>query len=328
MSGKLTGKNLLDFLKNPKIATSAVIYGNDEAVMQKRLHEITSFYTKTNTNIVDIHCKEEKNPASVIENVANSGDFFQPEKLVRIFEITDKIFTAIADKTCIEGVNFVFFNQEINKCPKLRNFHENTDGKYYSIPCYEMEKAEVLSRISQILKENSIEMETTDLLGELASAIGNNPFDIENEMEKIIILTHKSKKLNHCDIGQIINTDEDILSELMHYFFLKDLNGMQKILNYGEVNSVFLSRSIYKYSCKLLTALQNIAGGSNKAQEAKNAGIFFKNVPSFNQHLDKWAAPDLENLIINILIFDKNSRIKGAFSISDIANILANKQIL
>lgn len=320
MSGKLIGKQIDNFIQNNGNGVDFVlIYGNDEAVMQKRLSDITNCFTKSDIDITNIFCKDEKDPVSAIEYAIKSSDFFKPGKLIKIFDITDKIFENI--KNCQQNeVRFILYVTEIARSPKIRDFHEGSNGakNAIAIPCYAMEKQDVIMQINQILQVNQIKTEDGMIIDELAEKIGSNPFDIENEMEKILLLCDKTKILKYDDIKCVMNFDEDSLSELLDYFFSKDIENLQKTYNSSETNSVLLSRSIYKYTSKLITALYNINNGSNKTQEAKNLGIFFKRVPIFQKHLDIWSIDKLENLVIKILEFDMKSRMQGWYQILDL----------
>jgi len=328
MSGKLTGKYITEFIENPNPEINSIlIYGNDEAVILHRQVSLMDFYKKQKYQITNINSSDFKNLTNTIIYEIDAKDFFSSSKIIFIHGIKDKDFLEISKYIeDLSSVKLIFITSEIVKSPKLRDFHEKFSQKSVALPCYSLEKQDCINYIANILSKNKVKPEDELIISILADLIGNNPFDIQNEMEKIVIISTKSKELRYENIKSIINSDENCLFELIDVFFAKQITNIVKsvkICQENNINTVLLVRVFYKYTCKLLIAIQNIKSGSSQAQEAKNAGIFFKKTNIFYKHIESWSLTDLEKLIIKLLYLDKNMRIANNINIMpSIMNLL------
>ncbi|QED23930.1 DNA polymerase III subunit delta [Candidatus Deianiraea vastatrix] len=327
MAGKLNVKLANEFAKNPDInMNSTLIYGNDDAVMLYFSDALKLGYKNLGFQVKTLNF-ETKNIANAISDELNSVDFFAEKKVLIISDIKDKDFEKLETQIDrLDGDKIIFLVSDIAKNPQIRDFHEKSSKKAVSIACYPLERQDCINQISKILNENDIVPEDRAIIENLADLIGNNPFDIRNEMEKISILCSKTKTLKYTDIESIINTNDDSLFNLIDAFFLKRIGNISKYAMECEengVNSVIIARSLYKHACKILNAIFNIKGGSSREIEAKNAGIFFKKTAVFYSQIDTWNPKDLERIIVKLVFLDKNLRMASDKSaMPEILNLL------
>lgn len=324
---KLTGKKVDEFILNPFSGgiKSVLIYGNDESLIDFRAKKIIGSFRKLSYGIDIIDLKVDK--FSKVVDLINSIDFFLAGKLIIINSLTDKFLSELETLlTNLDNkVRIICHSNDIAKCPKIRGFFEKTGKNVASIGCYEIEIGERISIVSSFFRENGIKFEDERLINELIERIGCNVFDLENELEKILILTSESKLFKTEDLDSITNINEKALNNLIDAFFLKKVNDVNNAISSAienEVNSVLIIRSLQKYCNKILNSIINIKNGSSRESEGNANGIFFKKLDLFYKHLNLWQISELENLIERLYFLDSKTRENSSLIQCGLASLL------
>ncbi len=312
MFGKITDNAIESFTSSPaKDIKSILIHGNDENVIHYRENQLKIFYKSNNYQIISNENESEN--VRFIQNEAMSGDFFSDKKAILINNIKDKEFQQISDIiTDLSDCIIIFVNtNSVTPASKIKVFHENAQNKSAAIACYPLDKIACKNKIIHFLKSESIILEDQNDIEILAENIGINPMDIDNELNKIKILSDKTKILTSKNIETIQSACEDASFLLIDYFFSKSLPNIAKYSDaciQNSINSVLIIRGFYKYTTKLINAKINIAKGSNASDQAKMNGIFFKKYHLFAQHVNLWSIEQLEKICVKLFETDRIMR--------------------
>lgn len=226
--------------------------------------------------------------------------------------IQDKIFALIKHK--IENIypnNILLFTcTEIQKNPKLREYHETSGKNAAAIPCYPLETNEIRTIITNSLNAHQIKPENPEVITYFIEKIGSNIFDIQSELDKIIILKHSDKILRMQDITGGKPENDMAVFDAVDAIFSKNIPSAAIIIQENQdLNQIALLRATYRYAAKLLIAQTKIAQGSNPQNEAKIAGIFFKKIDLFTSHLKLWDVKHIHNLIITLAKIETNIKL-------------------
>ena len=205
---------------------------------------------KNNVEILFLYENEILNNEDNFYNSIYTESLFNSNKIITIYEATDKIIEIIRniyDKNP-ENVSLIIFSEILEKKSKLRDFFEKSK-KAICIPCYlDSEKDLAIIAQSELKKNNIIlSRETINLLIEKSNSDRNN---LRNEIEKIKSYSLNKKKLDHDEIKSLINFSGDYKSDIfVNECLCGNTSQYSKILSelyMNTVNQIFLLRILSK----------------------------------------------------------------------------------
>ena len=274
---------------------------------------------KNNVEILFLYENEILNNEDNFYNSIYTESLFNSNKIITIYEATDKIIEIIRniyDKNP-ENVSLIIFSEILEKKSKLRNFFE-TNKKTICTPCY-LDNEKDLEIIAQSeLNKNNIKLsqEVLNLLIEKSNSDRNN---LRNEIEKILSYSLNKKKIELDDIKSLINFSGDYKSDIfINECLCGNINQYKKIISELYVNTVnqILLLRILSNKIQRLLKIKTEENKSNNVDNLINGikpAIFWKEKPLVKKQLSIWSLNDLKKIIGEIndteLLCKKNPHI-------------------
>ncbi len=258
-----------------------------------------------------------------------SKSFFEKEKLILIFDVTDKILDLIKETidTDPSEIKIILLTKKLEKRSKIRNFFEK--GKKILItPFYEDTPQTLLSIAKKILIESKINL-SSENLNLIIDRSQNDRIVLKNELEKIVNFCQNNKKLDSKDILKLINLSENYSAgELVDNCLNKNKKKTLSILNENipsnEDNILILRTFLNKL--KRLRKLKLDLNQTNNVDQVINSfkpPIFWKDKNIVKQQIKIWKLNDIEKFIVDLN--DTENLIKKNPQIS---NLIINNIIL
>ena len=264
----------------------------------------------------------------ILENEENfydfiySGSLFSKQKIIIIYDATDKVIKKITDiyNKYPEDVYFVIFSEILEKKSKLRIFFE-INKKTICIPCYLDNERDLQTIVQLELKKNNIKLtrEAINLLIEKSNSDRNN---LKNEMEKIKSYSLNKKNIELNEIKSLINFSGDHKSDILINECLSgNIAQYKKIISelYISVINQILILRILSNKIQRLVKIKEQANNSKDIDYFINNSkpiIFWKEKPIVKKQLSIWSLVELKKIISEInnteLLCKKNPRISKA----------------
>ena len=258
-----------------------------------------------------------------------SKSFFEKEKLILIFDVTDKILDLIKETidTDPSEIKIILLTKKLEKRSKIRNFFEK-DKKILITPFYEDTPQTLLSIAKKILIESKINL-SSENLNLIIDRSQNDRIVLKNELEKIVNFCRNNKKLDSKDILKLINLSENYSAgELVDNCLNKNKKKTLSILNENipsnEDNILILRTFLNKL--KRLRKLKLDLNQTNNVDQVINSfkpPIFWKDKNIVKQQIKIWELNDIEKFIVDLN--DTENLIKKNPQIS---NLIINNIIL
>ena len=184
-----------------------LFYGENEG---QKLDTIKSNFTSfTKENTYKYSEKDLINDNQLFFDKIYSKSFFEKEKLILVYDITDKILNLIEEtiNTDTSEIKIILLTKKLEKKSKIRNFFEK-DKRGLIIPFYEDKPQTLLSIAKKILNESKINL-SSENLNLIIERSQNDRVVLKNELEKIINFCQNNKKINSEDILKLTNLSEN-----------------------------------------------------------------------------------------------------------------------
>ena len=258
-----------------------------------------------------------------------SKSFFEKEKLILIFDVTDKILDLIKEtiNTDTSEIKIILLTKKLEKRSKIRNFFEK-NKKILVVPFYEDTPQTLLSIAKKILIENKINL-SPENLNLIINRSKNDRIVLKNELKKIVNFCQNNKKLDTKDILRLINLCENYsAAELVDNCLSKNKKKTLNILNENipssEDNILILRTFLNKL--KRLRKLKLDINQNNNVDQVINSfkpPIFWKDKNIIKQQIKIWELNEIEKFIVDLN--DTENLIKKNPQIS---NLIINNIIL
>ncbi len=304
-----------------------LFYGENEGQKLDTIKSIFSNFTKENT--YKYSEKDLIQDNQIFFDKIYSKSFFEKEKLILIYDISDKILNLIKEtiNTDTSEIKIILLTKKLEKKSKIRNFFE-VNKKILIVPFYEDTPQALLSIAKKILTESKINLSSENLNLIIERSRGDRIY-LKNELEKIISFCQNKKKLDPVDILRLTNLSENYSAgELVDNCLSKNKKKTLSILNENipssEDNILILRTFLNKL--KRLRRLKLNLEQSNNIDQAINSfkpPIFWKEKNIIKQQINMWDLNDIETFIIDLN--DTESLIKKNPQIS---NQIINNMIL
>ena len=251
------------------------------------------------------------------EQIFNKS-FFDDDKFIIINRATDKIFEIIKEiiNTEIEDIKIIIKAANLEKKSKIRNFFENE--KKTIITAFYEDNFQSLSLIVQnFFKEKNIKI-SNEIISLIIGRSKGSRINLNNELEKIFLLSKKNNMINYESISKLTNLFENYdFSELVDCYLLKNRKKTINILNENNPNSednILILRS-FLFKLKRLKKLKNKVDNKKNIDQIINTfkpPIFWKEKEVVKQQLKQRSLSDIKFLIKKVnnleVLIKKNSQ--------------------
>tara|TARA_B100000424_G_scaffold268145_1_gene262347 strand:+ start:1084 stop:2064 length:981 start_codon:yes stop_codon:yes gene_type:complete len=304
-----------------------LFYGENEGQKEDIIKSNFNSYTKENTfKYYEKDIIQNKQP---FFDQIYSKSFFENEKLILIYDVTDKILELIEETidSNISEIKIILLAKKLDKKSKIRNFFEK-NKEILVVPFYEDTIQTLITIGKKILNDNKINLSQENLNLIIERSQGDR-INLKNELEKIITLSKNKKKLETDDILKLTNLSENYsASELADNCLNKNRKKTLNILNENipssEDNILILKTFLYKL--KRLRKLRINLDENNNLEKTINSfrpPIFWKDKDLIKQQIKKWKVDDIDKFIVEVN--DTERLIKKNPQIS---NLILNDMIL
>ena len=304
-----------------------LFYGENEGQKEDIIKSNFNSFTKENTfKYYEKDIIQNKQP---FFDQIYSKSFFENEKLILIYDVTDKILELIEETidSNISEIKIILLAKKLDKKSKIRNFFEK-NKEILVVPFYEDTIQTLITIGKKILNDNKINLSQENLNLIIERSQGDR-INLKNELEKIITLSKNKKKLETDDILKLTNLSENYsASELADNCLNKNRKKTLNILNENipssEDNILILKTFLYKL--KRLRKLRINLDENNNLEKTINSfrpPIFWKDKDLIKQQIKKWKVDDIDKFIVEVN--DTERLIKKNPQIS---NLILNDMIL
>ena len=281
-----------------------LFYGENEGQKIDVIQSIFKEFTKKNT----FKYSEKdviENKQILFENIY-SKSFFENEKLILIYDVTDRITDLIekiiSDK--VDDIVIILIAKRLDKKSKIRNYFEK-EKIALIVPFYEDTPQTLLSIAKKILFENKINLSSENINLIIERSQGDR-INLKNELQKIVNLSQNNKKLELEDILKLTNLSENYSAgELVDNCLSKNKKRTLNILNENipssEDNILILRTFLIKL--KRLRKLRLNLNQNNNIDQVINSfrpPIFWRDKNIIKQQIKIWELSDIENFIVDL----------------------------
>ena len=313
-------KNKTNILKN----NFFLLYGENLGLKKDIKNFITNELKKKNDSVEILSLFESEiiNNKDNFFNLIYSGSLFSQQKIITIYETTDKIIDIVKEtyKKYSEDVYLIFFSNVLDKKSKIRNFFEK-ENKLTCVACY-LDNEKDLATITQLeLKKNNINLsrESINLLIEKSNSDRDN---IRNEIEKIAAYSLDKEKIELDEVKSLINFSGDYKSDIfVNECLCGNITQYKKIISelyVNTINQILLLRILSNKIHRLLK-IKEKTNESNNLETLINTfkpSIFWKEKTIVKKQLTIWKLKDLKEIIPNInnteILCKKNPQISNS----------------
>ncbi len=306
-----------------------LFYGDNEGYKFNVIEEI--FLKNFKENILRYEESEIlSNYESFISNLLNKS-FFEEKKLIIVSRVTDKIISLIdyiIDKN-IDDITLILNSKNLDKKSKIRSlFEKNKD--LVCIPFYPDDKKTLIPIAIDFFKKNKIpySQEIINLIIERSSGDRKN---LNNELEKILVLFHTKKKITLEEVLQLTNLSENYsISELTDNCLSKNLKRTVKIINENNFSSedcIIIIRSLLSKSKRLLKLKNNSISKKNVEEviSSYKPPIFWKDKEVVKKQIESWSVEESQKLIYEINNIELSIKKNSSNSLNILSDFLLNK---
>ena len=235
-----------------------------------------------------------------------SKSFFEKEKLIMIYDVTDKILGLIQEnlKTKVEDIIIILIAKKLDKKSKIRNFFEK-EKNLIIVPFYEDTSQTLLSIAKKILNENKLNLSQENLNLIIERSQGDR-INLKNELKKIINFSKGKKKIELSDILKLTNLSENYSAgELVDNCLSKNKKRTLNILNENIPSSednILILRTFLNKLKRLRKLRLNLKQDSNIDQVINSfkPPIFWKDKNIIKQQIKLWKLNDIESFIVDL----------------------------
>ena len=198
------------------------------------------------------------------------------------------------------------------------------------IPFYPDDKKTLIPIAIDFFKKNKIpySQEIINLIIERSSGDRKN---LNNELEKILVLFHSKKKITLEEVLQLTNLSENYsISELTDNCLSKNLKRTVKIINENNFSSedcIIIIRSLLSKSKRLLKLKNNSISKKNVEEviSSYKPPIFWKDKEVVKKQIESWSVEESQKLIYEINNIELSIKKNSSNSLNILSDFLLNK---
>ncbi len=322
-----------NFKSDRKKQNSFLLYGENVGLKKDIRNFIISNYLgkEHNEEIVSFYENEIIQNDEILYNLIYSGSLFSSQKVITVYDATDKIIKNVEDihEKYPDNIVLIFVSDILEKRSKLRSFFEKEE-KTICVPCY-LDNSKDLEIIlnNELRKINlTISKESRNLLIEKSNSDRNN---LRNEIKKIESYALNKKKVDIEEIRSLINFSGDYKSDtLINECLCGNILQFKKIVSefyVNTINQIYLLRMLNNKIHRLLNikAQENSSSNLDALINSSKPPIFWKDKPVVKQQLKIWNLDNLNKMINDInnteLLCKKNPQISNSIFLNFFSEI-------
>ena len=290
--------------KNIKENKYFLLYGSNKGLIE----EIIEKKIKPQlTNNVQRYEENEiiKNVDNFKEDIINKS-FFDNEKLIIIYRVTNKIFKIIEEiiEKKINDISIILISEFLEKKSKLRIFFEKSNNAI-CVPFYEDNLQTLNILTTNFLKEKKISLSQQNINLLIEKCRGDR-MNLFNELEKIENFLRNKKRIETEDILKLTNLSENFdYSELVDHALAKNQKKTLYILNennFANEDSILITRIFINKLKRLLKIHLEVKTKKNieNAISSFKPPIFWKEKDIVKKQITNWSDDKLRELIIKV----------------------------
>ena len=306
-----------------------LFYGENQGVKEEEISKILK--SNKDKTLVKYDEKQIQENIEVFYNEILSRSLFEAQKLFIISRATEKIVKIIEDllERNIEGISIIINSYNLEKKSKLRLLFEK--NKNLVCVAFYPDNIATLSKIaSQFLRDKNIAISQSNI-NLITDKCNGDRGILKNELEKISLFAHNTKKISTENILKLINLIENFsIAELIDNCLAKNQKKTISILNennYNNEDCIIITRTFLNKLKKLLNLSKNYEITKNLDQTISNAKppIFWKDKEIVKQQIYKWTPDKIYKLIFDINEIELQIKKNTSNSINIISNFILEK---
>ncbi len=303
---------IMNIERDAKIIASgsyiSLIYGRDEGMISLLVNKIAKYFADP-FDVADCISRvkyQDVSPA-ILSDMIRERSLFVSKKLILIYECSESINKELS--SFIKGMDstehtlVLFVGGELKKNSALVKCISEIKGAKV-VPCYEAQPFEIEQYIKKYFQERNIFFKV-DLPQYLASILGNNLININQELEKILLLPNL-KEVSISDIEGLYTHDQSAdFFKIGELFCTKDYDAISNIKNTTDI--IQMLRAICYYINRLIKVKVCIENGQHleKAILTLHPPLFFKSKNIFLSILNNVTAKSLYSKLSNMITIEK-----------------------
>ena len=306
-----------------------LFYGENDGLKEDTIKSNFKGYSKENT--FKYFEKDIINNKEILLDNIFTKSFFNNDKLILIYDATDKINDLINDIIASKpkDIKLILISKKLDKKSKIRSFFEK-DKELSCTPFYEDNLQTLILVAQKFLKENNINISQENLNLIIERSKGDR-INLKNELEKISNFYQIKKRINLEDILKLTNLSENYsANELVDSCLSKNKRKTLNILNENipSTDDNILILKTFLYKLKRLKKLKTDLNENKNIELTINSHkppIFWKEKDIIKQQLKSWELGQISEFIKNINDLEKLIKINPQISDKILNNMIMEK---
>ncbi len=326
------------FIKKPDSNIHAVlIYGSDYGLNYLRAETIHKAVIKDPKDLFsnfEFYYKDIKKDPAKFNDSLKAKSLFKSKKFFKILDCEPTITKSISDIIkSYRGDNFlVFMAEDLSPNSSLRKLFE-TESNLAAIACYKDDLATTKQLANNFLRENSYHA-SSEVIEAIAYNFSGNRLLLLNELEKLITYKGENHNITLDDIDLSVSNNVELsLENISNSFAAYNFSELDKSLQNAfdeSVSPITIIRTIMYYFNRLYLVRCKMDSGISfdSAINILKPPIFFKNVPTFKNHVNAWNASKIINLLTSLQNLEqqcKNSKLPADILLKNFLFLMAYK---
>ena len=281
-----------------------LLYGKNSGLIEECVENILKpVFSK---NIYNFEEQEIIKKSDEFNELIYNESFFDDEKLIIINRATEKIYEIVNEllESKIDKIKIIIKANILEKRSKLRNLFEK-NKEAIVVACYEDNYQSLLNLTINFLNKEKIKISKESINELILKSMGDR-INLQNELEKILIFSHKHKSIDANTISKLTNrANEENNSEIIDCCLSKNRNKLIRLLiesnlsneNILTIIKLFLIK--LKRLKKIKTELETNTNIESILSSYKPP-IFWKEKDLIKKHLNIWNLKTIKSLILEI----------------------------
>ena len=305
-----------------------LFYGENEGYKNYLIKEV--FINNFNGEIKRFEENEVLNNFEDFISSLINKSFFEQSKLIIISRASEKIMKLI-DDLIDRGINdvIIVINAGIlDKRSKLRSIFEKNKNLVCT-PFYKEDSRALFQQANIFFKNNKIPV-SQELINLIVERSSGDRMNLNNELDKISLLSLTKKKISIEDVIKLTNLAENYsISELTDNCLAKNIKKINKIFNeniFSADDCILIIRTLLSKTKRLLEIKKNTGEHKNIEEIISNykPPIFWKDKEIVKNQLSKWNLTDTEKLIYKINQIELNIKKNYYNSLNIVSDFIIN----
>jgi len=287
--------------------SGALIYGPDNGLVTKRMQDISTAIVPDGVNVFNIsdftyELIKEK-PALLADSLA-AISFYGGRRLVRVRDMPPSLPKELADVILAPHPDsfLLMTADELPAASSLRKLFE-VHEQLAAIPCYQDDGISLRRLIENRIIANGFQYDA-DVVPYLIESLAGDRQLIDNELAKLMLYMGENLHITLDDARACISADpiDSSLDNLVIAVASRDAMAISKnitMLQAENISPIAMVRAISNYFMRLYLVNASLAAGvpMQEAMGQLRPPVFFKQVATFQKHLELWPTGRLLSVI-------------------------------